>query len=98
MKVQSCSVSAETLKGAVLSDSDGDEIGVIIDIQFNLNRHDVVVMIWQENNGISGLSWESIKDWQISLQSPTWTFNHDSIVHKVSDAVENIVEDNSNPK
>jgi len=96
MKVQSCSVSAETLKGAVLSDNEGREIGVIIDIQFNLNRHSVSVMIWQDNNGISGLSWDSIKDWNISLQVPTWTFNNDAIVHKVSDAVENIVEENSN--
>ena len=93
MKVQSCKVSAETLKGAVVSDNDGHEIGTIIDIEFDLDRHDVVVMIWQENNGISGLSWDSIKDWQISLQSRKWTFNDDRIVRRVSDAVDHIVDE-----
>lgn len=92
MKVQSCSVSADALKGAVLSDNEGCEMGVIIDIEFDLNRHDVIVMIWQDNNGISGLSWDAIKDWSISLQAQTWTFNNDAIHHKVSETVEYIVE------
>ena len=92
MKIQSCSVSAETLKGAVLSDNDGTEMGVIVDISFDLNRHEVIVWIRQESNGISGISWDSMKDWRISFQPISLADNVDSIVRKVSEAVEYIVE------
>jgi predicted GTPase len=92
MKIQSCSVSAETLKGAVLSDNEGTEMGIISDISFNLNRHEVIVWIQQKDNGISGISWDSMKEWRISFQLASLTDNIDTIVGKVSEAVEYIVE------
>jgi len=92
MKVQSCSVSADALKGAIVSDNEGTEMGVIIDISFNLDRHDVTVWIQQENNGITGISWDSIKDWRVSFQPISLVDNVDKIVGKVSEAVEYIVE------
>jgi sporulation protein YlmC with PRC-barrel domain len=96
MKIQSCSVSAETLKGAVLSDNDGTEMGIIVDISFNLNRHEVTVWIRQANNGTTGISWDSMKEWRISFQPASLTDNVDTIVGKISEAVEYIVEENSN--
>ena len=92
MKVQSCSLTVDALKGAFVSDADGTEMGVIVDVSFNLDRHDVVVMIRQKDNGISGIPWEAMKDWIISLQPESWTDNVDTIVDKVSEAVEYIVE------
>ena len=96
MQVQSCSLNVDALKGAVVSNNKGDELGRIIDIEFDLDNHEVNVMIWQEHNGITGIPWNSMFDFIISFQSQKWTFNNDSIVHKVSDAVENILEENSN--
>ena len=92
MKVQSCSLSVDALKGAIVSYADGTEMGVIVDVSFCLDQHAVVVMIWQENNGISGIPWDAMKDWSISLQSQSWTSDVDTIVGKVSEAVEYIVE------
>lgn len=94
MKVQSCSLTVDALKGAIVSYADGTETGVIVDVSFNLYSHAVVVMIRQENNSISGIPWEAMKDWRISLQPESWTDNVDAIVDKVSEAVEYIVENN----
>ena len=67
MKIQSCSLTADSLKGAIVSYADGTEMGVIVDISFNLDHHAVVVMIRQKDNGISGIPWEAMKNWRISL-------------------------------
>ena len=98
MKVQSCSLNVDALKGAVVSNNKGDELGRIIDIEFDLDNHEVNVMIWQEHNGITGIPWNSMFDFIISLQSQKWTFNQDIIVRRLADEVENIVEFNSNTK
>ena len=92
MKVQSCSLSVDALKGAIVSDNNGTEMGTIVDVSFNLNRHEVTVWIRQQNNGTSGISWESMKEWSISFQPLSLTDNVDIIVDKVSEAVEYIVE------
>ena len=91
MKIQSCSVSADALKGAIVSDNDGTEMGIIVDISFDLNRHEVIVWIRQENNGTSGISWDSMKEWRISFQPVSLVDNVDIIVGKVSEAVEYII-------
>ena len=92
MKVQSCSLNCDALKGAVLSNSQGAEMGVILDITFDLQRHEVFVLIRQKGNGISGISWDSMRDWNISLQSETWTNNIDNTCDEISDVVESIFE------
>ena len=92
MKVQSCSLTADSLKGAIVSYADGTEMGAIVDISFNLDSHVVVVMIRQKDCGISGIPWEAMKNWNISLQSEIWTNNIDSYVDEMSDAVEDILE------
>ena len=92
MKVQSCSLTADALKGAIVSYADGTEMGVIVDISFNLDCHAVVVMIRQKQKGISGIPWEAMKNWKISLQPETWTNNIDTYVDKMSDIVEDILE------
>tara|TARA_B100000405_G_scaffold181062_1_gene126619 strand:+ start:137 stop:424 length:288 start_codon:yes stop_codon:yes gene_type:complete len=92
MKVQSCSLTADALKGAIVSYADGTEMGVIVDISFNLDCHAVVVMIRQKHKGISGIPWEAMKNWKISLQPETWTNNIDTYVDKMSDIVEDILE------
>ena len=92
MKIQSCSLTADSLKGAIVSYADGTEMGVIVDISFNLDHHAVVVMIRQKDNGISGIPWEAMKNWRISLQPETWTNNIDAYVDEMSDAVEDILE------
>ena len=91
MKVQSCSLSVNALKGAIVSYADGTEMGVIVDISFNLDMHAVVVMIRQKDNGISGIPWEAMKDWRISLQPESWTDNVDRIASRlVGDVVTDI--------
>tara|TARA_B100000925_G_scaffold286385_1_gene263995 strand:- start:185 stop:469 length:285 start_codon:yes stop_codon:yes gene_type:complete len=92
MKVQSCSLTVDALKGAIVSYADGTEIGHIVDVSFNLDHHAVVVMIRQEDNGISGIPWQVMKDYRISLQPESWTDNVDLIAGKVSEAVEHVVE------
>jgi hypothetical protein len=92
MKIQSCSLTADSLKGAIVSYADGTEMGAIVDISFNLDHHAVVVMIRQKDCGISGIPWEAMKNWRISLQSEIWTNNIDSYVDEMSDAVEDILE------
>ena len=91
MKVQSCSLSVDALKGAIVSYADGTEMGVIVDVSFNLDMHAVVVMIRQKDIGISGIPWEAMKNWRISLQPESWVDNVTPIVDKVSEAVEYIV-------
>jgi len=98
MKVQSCSLNVDALKGAVVSNNKGEELGRIIDIEFDLNNHEVNVMIWQERNGITGIPWNSMFDFKISLQSEKWTFNQDAIVRRLSDNVDNIIEYNFNTR
>jgi sporulation protein YlmC with PRC-barrel domain len=92
MKIQSCSLSADALKGAIVSNNKGDEIGRIVDIEFDLDRHEVNVMLWQEDTGLSGIPWNSMWDFRISLQSTSWVDNADRIAGKVAEAVEYIVE------
>ena len=92
MKVQSCSLTVDALKGAIVSHADGTEIGPIVDVSFCLDQHAVVVMIRQNDHSISGIPWEVMKDYRISLQPESWTDNVDAIVDKVSQAVEYIVE------
>ena len=96
MKVQSCSLTADSLKGAIVSYADGTEMGVIVDISFNLDRHAVVVMIRQKHKGISGIPWEAMKNWKISLQPETWTNIH-AYVDEISDAVDDILERQCEP-
>ena len=92
MKVQSCSLTVDALKGAIVSYADGTEIGHVVDVSFNLDMHAVVVMIRQKDNGITGIPWEAMKNWRISLQPESWKDNVDVIVDKVSEAVEHVVE------
>ena len=92
MKVESCSLTVDALKGAIVSYADGTEIGTVVDVFFSLDQHAVVVMIRQEDNGISGIPWEVMKNYRISLQPESWTNNVDTIAEKVSEAVEHIVE------
>ena len=92
MKIQSCSLTADSLKGAIVSYADGTEMGVIVDISFNLDHHAVVVMIRQKDCSITGIPWEAMKNWRISLQPETWTNNVDAYVDEMSDAVEDILE------
>ena len=91
MKVHSCSLTADSLKGAIVSYADSTEMGVIVDISFNLESHAVVVMIRQKHKGISFIPWQAMKDWKISLQPETWT-NIYSFVDEISDAVDDILE------
>ena len=92
MKVQSCSLNVDALKGAIVSYADGTEMGVIVDVSFNLDMHAVVVMIRQKDVGISGIPWEAMKNWRISLQPESWVDNVTPIVDKVSEAVEYIID------
>jgi len=92
MKVQSCSLTVDALKGAIVSYADGTEIGHVVDVSFNLDHHAVVVMIRHQETGISGIPWQVMKDYRISLQPESWTDNVDIIVDKVSEAVEHVVE------
>lgn len=92
MKVQSCSLSVDALKGAIVSYADGTEIGTVVDVSFCLDQHAVVVMIRQNDHSISGIPWQVMEDYKISLQPESWTDNVDKIVDKVSEAVEYIVE------
>ena len=92
MKVQSCSLTVDALKGAIVSYADGTEIGPIVDVSFCLDHHAVVVMIRQTDNSIAGIPWQVMEDCRISLQPESWTDNVDAIVDKVSEAVEYIVE------
>ena len=96
MKVQSCSLTADALKGAIVSYADGTEMGTIVDVSFNLDMHAVVVMIRQENNGISGIPWEVMKDWSISLQPESWTNNVDNISSRLVNDVEIMLENRFN--
>ena len=97
MKIQSCSLTADSLKGAIVSYADGTEMGAIVDISFNLDSHVVVVMIRQKDCGITGIPWEAMKNWRISLQSEIWTNNIYTYVDEMSDAVEDILERRCEP-
>ena len=74
MKVQSCSLTVDALKGAVISNNKYEEIGRIVDVQFDLDDHEVTVLIWSKLNGVTGIPWNSMWDFIIDIQPQVWTF------------------------
>ena len=71
MKISEFSdLPVSALIGAVVTTSDGCELGVIVDVRFELDSHQVITWIRQEGNGVNGIAWTDLADATLSLQSP----------------------------
>ena len=71
MKISEFSdLPVSALIGAVVTTSDGCELGVIVDVRFELASHQVITWIRQEGNGVNGIDWADLADATLSLQSP----------------------------
>ena len=71
MKIERCSVSADTLVGAIITSPRFGEVAVV-GVEFDLINHEVNLVVDLLDSDRVALKWEDFKDSDINLQSPIW--------------------------